>query len=383
MKIALSADGRSPHTQRWADAFAARGHELTVVWQFDHVNEAALARYRPDVQHLARWSPLGLRSNRHAPIERVRTARLAARIKPDIVQGMYLVSCGWTAAAIGRPLVQFALGSDVLALGSLPATSPRRAAGNAYRRWRTMHAVQRADVVLCDSAAIAQSVKTHVPGTRVEIIRIGVELSVNRHSARSWRSELGIAGDALVVLSTRLLTPNYNIETIIRAFASVLTAIPNGVLILKDFHSFGDRSYRERCHAVIRELGIADSVRHVGEINRPDLLGLYRAADIYVSVPTHDANAVSVLEAMAARVPVIAARTEGMDPAVLRDGDSALLVIAEDVPGLAEAIMALHSSPALRSRLMQQGEATVRSIGDFEREIDRAEQLYIELVETV
>jgi glycosyltransferase involved in cell wall biosynthesis len=383
MRIALSADGRSPHTQRWADALAARGHELTVIWQSNHINEAALASYRPDVHHLARRSALGLRSDRYGPIERVGMAGLAARIKPDLVQGMYLVSCGWTAAALGRPLVQFALGSDVAALGRLPASSPRRAAGNAYRQWRTVRAVERADVVLCDSAAVARSVQSHVPGTRVEIVRIGVELSSSRHSTGSWRTELKIADDAFVVLSTRLLTPNYNIETIIRAFAAVLSALPISVLILKDFHSFGDPGYRERCHAVIRELGIGGSVRHVGEISRPDLLALYPAADVYVSVPSNDANAVSVMEAMAARVPVIAARTAGLDPAVLRDADSALLVTPEDVPGLADAIMSLHSSPELRSRLAEQGEATVRSLGDFEREIDKAEQLYLELVENV
>ena len=88
---------------------------------------------------------------------------------------MYLVQCGWTAAALGRPLVQFALGSDVLVFEPVPLTTPRKALGHAYRRWRTVRAVQSADAVLCDSAQVGRSLQDFVRGTRVEIVRISVE----------------------------------------------------------------------------------------------------------------------------------------------------------------------------------------------------------------
>ena len=353
---------------------------MTLIWQANHLDEAAMSRYAVDVNHFACASPFSPRTDRTGLVERLSPASLRHRIKPDLVQGMYLVQCGWTAAALGRPLVQFALGSDVLVFEPVPLTTPRKALGHAYRRWRTVRAVQSADAVLCDSAQVGRSLQDFVRGTRVEIVRISVELR-NASSGREWRRDLGITQDAFVLLSTRLLTPNYNIMTIIRAFAIVLEMVPDCVLVLKDFESFGDAAYRASCHRLIRELGIANSVRNVGELERSDLLALYRAADVFVSVPTNDSTSVSVLEAMAASVPVVASTTAGMDSAVLRADESALLVIPGDSFGLADAIMRLYRSPALSSRLSQQGEETVTAIGDFDHELDRAEELFLELVE--
>jgi glycosyltransferase involved in cell wall biosynthesis len=379
VKIAVSADGRSPHTERWANAFAARGHDVTLVWRPNLVTEAALSRYGAKVRHFAATS-MTSRDHGDELVEGLNPTRLRKRIEPDIVQGMYLVDFGWTAAKLGRPLVQFALGSDVLDLQPAPIAPSRGALGRAYVRWRTAQAVKRADAVLCDSEQIRRSLETYVPGTRVEIVRIGVELNGDASSGRQWRAELGIPNDAFVLLSTRLLTPNYNILTIIRAFARVRDAIPESVLILKDLESLGDDGYRAACRQLIDELGIGEAVRHVGEIERPGLLALYRAADVVVTVPTNDATAVSLLEAMAASVPVLASRTDGMDAAVLRDGETALLVTPEDPVGLADAIIRLHGSSALRGKLVAQAQMTVRSIGDFEQGIDRAEELYSELV---
>ena len=132
--------------------------------------------------------------------------------------------------------------------------------------------------------------------------------------------------------------------------------------------------------AADRRVGIGEAVRHVGELERGDLLALYRAADVVVTVPTNDATAVSLLEAMAASVPVVASRTGGMDAAILRDGETALLVTPEDPVGLADAITRLHGSSALRAELVAEAQMTVRSIGDFEQGIDQAEELYSELV---
>lgn len=381
MKIALSADGRSPHTQRWANALVARGHDLTVVWPPEYVSASHLAGYRPEVDHVATWSPLSTGRDQ-TPIEVARPGRLARRIKPDLVQGMNLVKCGWTAVALGRPLVQFVVGSDIVTLGAMPGSSPRRLAGNAYRRVRTLDALKRADAVLCDSSAVVPMVHERAPQMPVEVIRFGVELTSDANvSERPWRSELAIADDAFVLLSTRLMKPNYNIDTIIRAFSIVLRTIPNAVLVLKDFESMGEPEYRERCHRLVAELGLQNAVRNVGELDRPDLLALYRSADVFLSVPTNDATAVSVMEAMAAAVPVIASWTDGRDPDVLKDGDSALLVTPQDEHELAKAIISIHSSPELRGRLAQQGEATVRSVGDLEQEVAKAERLYLELID--
>ncbi len=351
---------------------------MTVVWQPHHVDTAAIGHYANEVHHVVCLRTAVRRRRGAGNLELVPKGKLNTRLQPDLVQGMYLVESGWTAARVGRPLVQFALGSDVKSLTLNVSPNPRRLLGSAYRRWRTVRAVRAADAVLCDSSRIRDVITDHLPQARVEMVRIGVEHGATG-SRRDWRQELGVAHSTLLLLSTRLFTSNYNILTIIRAMPRVLEAVPDAILVLKELPRLGDPLYRTECERLVDELGLRHSVHFVGELERSDLLSLYRAADIYLSVPTSDATAVSVLEAMSCGVPVVASKTDGIDPQVLEDGRTTVLVSPRDADGLANAILRLHSTPELAREITEHAARVVAAIGDLEHEFDKIEQLYIEL----
>jgi glycosyltransferase involved in cell wall biosynthesis len=242
--------------------------------------------------------------------------------------------------------------------------------------------VASADVVLTDSNTLACTLRQAVPDTTTRIIRFGVEVhDLPGPAARSkWRRQLEIKDDTFALLSSRLIRPLYNIDRIIRALAVVRRRIPNSVLILKEFESLSDPDYREYCFGLVRELGLRDAVRIVGELNREELLELQTAADLYVSIPNSDGTSVSVLEAMAAGVAIVASDVPGIDPAILRDDVTALLVAAADAESLASAVIALGVDPHRRRALAERARAVVRVHGNFDRELDRCVLLYEELV---
>jgi glycosyltransferase involved in cell wall biosynthesis len=195
-----------------------------------------------------------------------------------------------------------------------------------------------------------------------------------------WRERLEIDEDAFVVLSSRLVRPNYNIDTIIRAFALVRRQVESAVLVLKEVARFADAEYRRHCVALVEELELGDAVRTVGELSHDDLVSLYPIADVYLSVPQNDATAVSVFEAMGAGVPVVASDVPGVDPEILRHGETALLVTPGDVDALASAVIALSRESRLRQSIAQSARETAERYGDFNRELDRAVELYEQLV---
>jgi glycosyltransferase involved in cell wall biosynthesis len=158
--------------------------------------------------------------------------------------------------------------------------------------------------------------------------------------------------------------------------------VPGSVLILKEVEDASDSEYRRRCLELVEQLDISDAVRTVGELDRTDLLELYAAADVYVSVPDRDGTAVSVLEAMAAGVPIVASDAPGIDSAIMRPDETALLVPTRDAEALAVAVVSLATSPERRRSLVERARTIVRLHGDFDRELDRAVQLYEELVAT-
>jgi glycosyltransferase involved in cell wall biosynthesis len=224
-------------------------------------------------------------------------------------------------------------------------------------------------------------IRERVPTTTIRIVRFGVDATSVPASARtSWRRRLDIEDEAFVLLSSRLVRPLYNIDTIVRALPEIRSRIPGTVLILKELEKLSDADYRRACLELAEELGVREAIRTVGELDAGDLRELYTAADVYVSVPTTDGTAVSVFEAMAADVAVVASDVTGVDPAILRPGETALLVPASDPAALASAVVSLGLDAERRRRLVERARDTVRAHGDFDRELDRAVLLYEELV---
>jgi glycosyltransferase involved in cell wall biosynthesis len=383
MRIALCANGRSPHAQRWANALVVRGHEVAFVWKRDDLAIADLSSFAPSISHY-HLPPASLRRPWTAVMALRAARRLAQRVQPQIVHGFYLSSNGLAANAMGvHPLVLTALGSDVLDLRRRGGGSIEQRVADAYTVIRTRAAVTSADVVLADSSPLAEVIRERVPGTVTRIVRFGVDVHRPPESARaSWRRRLGIDDGALVLLSSRLVRPHYNIDTIIRALAAIQRRLPNSVLILKELERFSDAAYRQQCLSLIDELGVRDAVRMVGEVDRRELLELHTAADIYVSVPATDGTAVSVLEAMAAGVAIVATDAPGIDPVIMRRDETALLVPIRDSDALASAVVELGLDPERRRTLVDNAHEVVRLYGDFDRELDRATMLYEELIAT-
>src|SRR5580765_2869784 len=173
MRIAVCADGRSSHSQRWANGLADRGHDVSVVWASQEFVEADLSSYRGSISHHRYVRATPHRKPWMLPLAPLTARRFSRRLRPDLVHGLFLSGHGWTAHALRvQPLVLSALGSDVLDLNRDEAASFPRA-GVAYGVWRTRAAVAAADVVFADSAAIADAVRREVPGTETEIVRFG------------------------------------------------------------------------------------------------------------------------------------------------------------------------------------------------------------------
>lgn len=117
----------------------------------------------------------------------------------------------------------------------------------------------------------------------------------------------------------------------------------------------GEGAERKGLELEARELGLADSVDFLGE--RRDIPDLLRGADVFVLPTRSEGLPMSVLEAMAAGLPVVASAVGGVPELV--DSETGLLVPAGDAPELARAIDRLLRDSELRERLGAAGRARV------------------------
>ncbi len=120
-----------------------------------------------------------------------------------------------------------------------------------------------------------------------------------------------------------------------------------------------------------RHLGVADRVRFLTDVPDRDLPAIYNCAEVYLGVSRLmeqrvEGFGISIAEASACGIPVVAGRSGGI-PEAVRDGDTGLLVDAERPEAVSDALGVLLDDPALRARLGGAGRRAVETYYNWDR----------------
>lgn len=209
--------------------------------------------------------------------------------------------------------------------------------------------VRRADRVVTTSRYAAGVIEAFYGEPR-ERIRVVPELL----DATRWKTALSRApdrrGSPPAILCVAHLYPRKDIGTLVEAAARMRT--PARVRIV------GDGPERESLARACEQAGLGPRVVLRGHLSFEELAAEYRSADIFCLPSRQEGFGIVYLEAMAARLPIVAARV-GATPEVVIDGETGLLVPPQDPDALARALDELTGNPTLRRRLGQAGERRV------------------------
>jgi glycosyltransferase involved in cell wall biosynthesis len=223
--------------------------------------------------------------------------------------------------------------------------------------------------------AVSADLKRHMiaegfPERRVEVIHNGIEIGqrVGADARTAARAGLGLSHDLFVVGSIARLDPVKDLGSLLEAHAKVLAAIPAARLAI-----VGTGPEQAALEAQARARGIADRVDFLGY--RADARAVMAAFDVYVNCSTYEGVSLTVLEAMAAGLPVIATRVGG-NPEVVIDNETGLLVPAREVQPLADAIVTLASDSPRRRAMAEAGRRRVERAFSIERMVDEYRQAY-------
>jgi glycosyltransferase involved in cell wall biosynthesis len=164
------------------------------------------------------------------------------------------------------------------------------------------------------------------------------------------KRKVGAPAGVPLALMLANLAPHKGQETAIRAAALLQGRGVTTHFWLAGTERGGAGTYTARLHSLIREAGVADRVRLLGQ--RSDAPDLLRAADFFLLPSTCEGLPLSILEAQATRVPVLAAPTAGV-PEVVWDGTTGFLIAADDAEGYARRVEQLLANPALADRVAE------------------------------
>jgi glycosyltransferase involved in cell wall biosynthesis len=189
-----------------------------------------------------------------------------------------------------------------------------------------------------------------IPRHRIRVIYNGVD--VERFTARpecrlSVRQRLGLCETDFVIVQVARLDYMKDHMTAIRTMARLVRQVPAAKLLL-----VGDGPKRALIQAEIQAQNLEASVCLLGQ--REDVPELLGAADVALLTSLSEGIPVTLIEAMAAQLPVVATRVGGV-PEVVLDGQTGLLASAGDDAALADCLLRLANQPELRRQFGQAG----------------------------
>ena len=215
-----------------------------------------------------------------------------------------------------------------------------------------------------------------IPASRVEVLFNGVRLepyraAVNDPALRATvRRELGLADSDFVVVQVARLNELKDHATAARTIARTTRQAANIRWLV-----VGDGELRTALEATVRDNGIGNVTQLLG--TRRDVPRLLAAADACLLSSISEGIPLTLIEAMASRLPVVSTDVGGVAEVVVPE-ITGLLAPAGDDARLAEHLIQLDADRALAARLGRNGAVRAEDLFSFERMADGYAQVFAE-----
>jgi glycosyltransferase involved in cell wall biosynthesis len=250
-----------------------------------------------------------------------------------------------------------------------------------YRRPKRVLAnrllLERRDRVVGVGQAVRQALIDHegIPAPRVRVIYNGIDtagLANGHHDRAAVRRELGAGPGDFVILLVARLDYLKDHATAVRTVARVARQRPDVRLVL-----VGEGPERAKIEELVGRHQLAANVRFLGL--RKDVGRLLKGADLFLLTSVSEGIPLTVIEAMAAGLPVVATRVGGLSE-VVEDGETGRLAPSGDDAALADAVLRLAGDPELRRRMGRRGQERARGVFSEGQMHARYLELYREML---
>lgn len=214
----------------------------------------------------------------------------------------------------------------------------------------------------------AEYLRAGVGGHKISLIPNGVDTSV--FTPQTLPREVW-PGSGPVAACLANLRPEKNLPLLIEAFRLSLAQVPAARLML-----IGEGSERPTLEAQIAAHGLGDHIRLLGA--RRDIPALLNQADVMALSSSTEAAPLSILEAQACGLPVVATAV-GDVPRLIVEGETGFLVPSGDAGAMAERLARLLGDADLRARMGVAARQHVLQHYSFEQSLAARQELFLAL----
>jgi L-malate glycosyltransferase len=216
---------------------------------------------------------------------------------------------------------------------------------HSFSRWK----YRQVDLFIAASRAIGDIlVQDGIDSRQIVVVHDGIDVGkIGRLPALDMRVEFWLPHACPLLVSVGALVAHKGHRFLLDAMPEVIREVPDVHLVI-----LGEGELRSSLERQVRELHLEKHVLLPGF--RHDVLSLMKSADLFVMSSVTEGLGSTVLDAMAMKLPVVGTRAGGIPEAILH-GQTGLLVPPGRAADLADAIVQLLKSPALRTRMGDAG----------------------------
>jgi colanic acid/amylovoran biosynthesis glycosyltransferase len=214
------------------------------------------------------------------------------------------------------------------------------------------------------------------PAEKIVVAHMGIDTTFFKPSDKEENR------GRIKILTVARLTEKKGHRYALEAFRRAIDVFPQ-----LEYHIAGDGPLFEDIKKLTREWGIENHVIFHGKVDAEEVLQLYKNADIFLlsSVTSSQGDMegipVSLMEAMACGLPVIATAHSGI-PELVIDGQTGYLVPEKDVDALSKAIKKLLEGPDICPQMGRTGRAFVEQNYEIKELNEKLIGIYQEITGT-
>jgi len=292
----------------------------------------------------------------------------------DLIHTFWLLPNGFIGAVISKlckvPLMVALRGSDIF-------ISKQNPVFRAMARWTLKHAAMVTRVTPAflpdlDAFGVLKEKRRLIPnGSHPRLF------PAPPHSQQvALRQQLSIPEGDMVVFALGRIVLKKGFDILIQALPLVQEQVPNVTVIIG-----GDGTDLGRLKTLAKELGVSAHIRFPGTLPRADVRAYFHIADIFTLPAIFDPKGNVdgcpnvILEAMACGKPVVASRISGI-PIVVKDGETGILVEAQNIEALAAALVALLMDKPKREQLGTASRQRILNELTWDKVIEQIKDVY-------
>ena len=208
---------------------------------------------------------------------------------------------------------------------------------------------------------------------RICTIYNGIDLNHFAKKVPNAKEKIGINANNYVVGFVGRLDPIKNLTGLFTTFNMFLKKLSHSSRKNITLLLVGDGEEKNKLKKLSQQLGLENQIVFFGPSNNvPRCLS---AMDVYIQPSLYEGNSITIIEAMAASLPVISTDVGGTSEIINNDVDG-FLSQPDDYACMANKLFDLYNSPSLRQKIGTAGKMAVYSKFSVERMVEDYEQLY-------